>query len=108
MKRKEEMTRDERLLRNIIVGIRNDYIGGLENMILDNDDVDMKSLPTREEVIEYIYHEVMDGKEEVLYMPNDIVGIEKKHIHLMGEQFVRELIEDRVDFDIKKNGWSWL
>ena len=108
MKRKEEMTRDERLLRNIIVEIRNDYIGGLENMILDNDDVNMKSLPTREEVIEFIYHEVMDGKEEVLYMPNHIIGIEKKHIHLMGKQFVRELIEDRVDFDIKKNGWSWL
>lgn len=113
MKKLEEMTLHERTLRKIICDIRNDYVGGIENMILDNDEEQLKEFfpngyPTREEVIEYIYGEVMRGKEKVLRSPLDIYALEKKHIKFMGEKFVRELIEDRVDFDIKKNGWSWL
>jgi hypothetical protein len=112
MKRKEEMTKHERMLRNLIVGIRNDYIGGLENMTYDYDEDQLKEMgvhfPTRDEVVEYIYNEIMNGKEQIVHCPNDIWGMEKKHIRFLGEQFVRELIEDRVDYDINKNGWVWL
>lgn len=113
MKKLEEMTLNERILRKIVVGIRNDYIGGIENMILDYSEEEIKEyfpngFPTRDDVVEYIYKEVMNGKEEYITAPNDIISLEKRHIHFMGEQFVREMIENRVDFDIKKNGWSWL
>lgn len=113
MKKREEMTFNERVLRKIIIDFRNEYIGGIENMLSDYDEEQLKEFfpngyPTREDVIEYIYGEVMNGKEKVLRSPQDIVALEKRHIHFMGEKFVRELIEDRVDFDINKNGWSWL
>jgi hypothetical protein len=113
MKKLEEMTKHERLLRKIICDIRNDYVGGFENMMMDYDKEQLKELmpngfPTREEVIEYIYREVMCGNEKILRSPLDIYAIEKKHIKFMGEKFVRELIEDRVDYDIQHNGWIWL
>ena len=113
MKKKEEMTREERLLRQIICDIRNEYIGGIENSILDNDENTLKELypngyPTREDVIKYIYNEVMCGNNEVLRSPQQPIALEKKHIKFMGEKFVKELIEDRIDYDIKHNGWSWL
>ena len=112
MKKLEEMTRNEKMVRRIIIGLRNEYVGGFENMLLDYGEDGMKemgyTLPTREEVIEYIYNEIMGGNDDYIYCPNECWGIEKKHIKFMGEKFIRELIEDRVDHDINKNGWAWL
>ena len=112
MKAKEEMTRDERLLRKIIVAMRNDIVGCNENMTYDYDEEELKKMdwhfPTRDEVVDQIYNEIMNGDGKVVRCPNEIWGLEKKHIHFMGEKFVRELIEDRVDYDIEHNGWVWL
>lgn len=112
MIRKEEMTREQRMLRSIIVAMRNDIVGGNENMTYDYSEEELKEMgwkfPSREEVIERIYEDIMNGNSKVVMCPNECWGLERKHIHFMGEKFVRELIEDRVDYDINKNGWIWL
>ena len=113
MIKKEEMTYEQRLLRKLICDIRNEIVGGYENSILDNDEEELKKMypngmPTREDIINEIYNEVMDNKSKYLRSNDCPIMLEKKHIHFMGEKFVRELIENRVDYDINHNGWSWL
>lgn len=49
----------------------------------------------------------MSGNEKYLVSPQRDLALEKKHIHFMGEKFVRELIADRVEADFRKNGWDF-
>lgn len=108
MKKFEEMTFHEKMLRKIIIDFRNDIVGGLENSYLDMGQDDEKFIKehgriTEDEICEAIYFDIMHGKEKFL-VSSQGVGIEKKHIRFLGEEFIRELIADRVSHDHEK-GW---
>lgn len=105
MKKLEEMSFHERLLRSIIIDLRNELIGGWENSYLDGHGYPQNY--TKEDAVNDIYDCVMNGKEKYVSSSIRNLAIEKKHIHFLGAKFVRELIEDRVEADYRKNGWAF-
>lgn len=105
MKKLEEMTFNERLLRSIIIDLRKELIGGWENAYLDGTQYPQNY--TKEDAINDLYHWVMDGTSRYLSSSIRNIAIERRHIHFMGSKFVRELIEDRVEADYRKHGWAF-
>ena len=112
MKKLEEMTQNEKTLRAIICDFRNEIIGGFENLLSDNGEEEGEKFwplqyRTKQHVVNAIYDLVMNGTEKYLTSSIRAIAIEKKHIKFMGEKFIRELIEDRVEYDYRKNGWDF-
>lgn len=112
MKKVEEMTFEERTLRSIIIDFRREIIGGFENMTYDYSEEECEKYwplknRTKENVVENIYGLIMNGNDKYIYSSIRNIGMERKHIKFMGSQFVRELIEDRVEADYQKNGWDF-
>ena len=110
MKRLEEMSFEEKVLRSIIIDLRNYVVGGYENACLDNGEEDFiktYGYITKEQVVEEIYNEIMCGNDKYIQSPTRMLALEKKHIKFMGSKFVRELIEDRVEKDYYKNDWMF-
>ena len=111
MKSLKEMSFNEKLLRHIIIEYRNDFIGGRENAYLDYDEEEYNELfsssLTKQDVMDYIYGEIMCGNNQYIVSPIDGAVMEKKHIKFLGSAFVKELIEDRVQADYEKNGWNF-
>lgn len=112
MKPLNEMTWQEKQLRHIIIDYRNDFIGSFENMTYDNDEETCEKYwplknRTKQYVCNDIYDRIMKGKDDYVQATNDWTTLEKKHIRFMGETFVRELIENRVQADFDKHGWPF-
>lgn len=112
MKAKEEMTMNERTLRSIIIDMRREFIGSFENMTYDESEEKCEEYwplkqRTKQYVVDLIYGWVMNGNDKYLQSPMRNIAMERKHIKFMGSQFVRELIEDRVEYDFNKNGWDF-
>ena len=111
MKELSKMTFHEKLLRHIIICYRNDFIGGRANAYSDYGEEEYnKMYPTpltKEDVVNYIYGEIMNGNDQYVTSPHDNISLEKKHIKFLGSDFIRELIEDRVQADYEKNGWDF-
>ena len=112
MKELESMTNDERLVRKIIISYRNEIVGGMENMSYDYDEDYVENYwpladRTKQNVINQIYSIIMNGKDKYLTSADGRFGIERKHIKFMTSEFIRELIEDRVQADYDKNGWDF-
>lgn len=112
MKKLEEMTQNEKKLRAIICDYRNDFIGGFKNLLSDNGEEEAENYwplhnRTKQHVCVLIYRWVMNGKDRYLQSPTRNIAIEAKHVHFLGEKFIRELIEDRVDYNYRKNGWAF-
>ena len=105
MKKIEEMTNNERLLRSIIIDLRNELIGGWENAYLD--DTNYPKNYTKEDAVNDLYHSIMDGDTKYVRSSMRNLAIERKHLRFMGSKFIRELIEDRVEADYRKNGWAF-
>ena len=112
MKTLEEMTMNEKTLRSIIIDFRNELIGGFENMTYDCSTEECEEYwplknRTKQYVVDYIYSLVMKGNDKYLTSSIRNIALEKKHIKFMGSQFVRDLIEDRVQSDYTKHGWNF-
>jgi len=112
MKKLEEMTQNEKKLRAIICDFRNEFIGGFINLLSDNGEEEGEKFwplqhRTKQYVVDTIYNWVMNGTERYLQSSTRNIAIEKKHIKFMGEKFIRELIEDRVEYDYRHNGWAF-
>lgn len=113
MKAKEEMTMNERMLRSIIIDMRNELIGSTENHYCDcsdefetGKDYDPVKL-TKQWAVDTLYGWVMNGNDKWLQSPMRNIAMERKHIKFMGRRFIRELIEDRVEYDYRKHGWAF-
>jgi len=110
MKKLEEMSYNEKQVRRLIVGFRNDYVGGLENAYLDNGEEEFLNtygVIKVKDIEDYIYDELINGNEKIVYHPTDGWGVEKKHIKFLGKDFIEELIHNRVMYDYNKNGWEF-
>ena len=95
------------LLRRIIKDWICWEIGGYENSYLDEgDEFPYKGL-TKEDFVEEIYDRVISDKEDYLCSPVEDYAIEKKHIRFMGKENIKNLIEELVEEDYKKNGWRF-
>ena len=111
---KENMTFHQRQLRRLIIDYRQELIGGQENHYLDSNKDDYNNeCPaerfTKKWAVDTIYHWIMDNPLNRRYLCgfNCRVILERQHIRFMGEAFVRALIEDRVEYDYRKNGWAF-
>ena len=110
MKKLEQMSFEERILRKIIIDLRNYVVGGYENSASDMGDeefIETYGYITKDQVVEEIYNEIMCGNNKYVQSPSRMLVLEKKHIKFMGSKFVRELIEDRVESDYDKYGWMF-
>ena len=112
MKKLEEMTSDEKTLRAIICDMRNEFIGGFENMTCDNDEEECEKYwplktRTKEYVCDCIYGWIMNGNDRYLRSNMRPICIERKHLKFMGKSFIKALIEDRVEADYRKYGWNF-
>lgn len=112
MKKLEEMTFNEKLLRRMICDMRNEIIGGFENTVADNDEAYCEEIwpvkdRTKEVVVDEIMTMIFNGTDKYLKSSSSPFMLEKKHIKFMGKKFVRELVEDRVEWDYKKHGWDF-
>ena len=112
MKSLKEMTFEEKMLRHIICGMRDVIIGGFENTYADCGEEQAEECwplkdRTKENVVNDILSQIFDGKESYVVSPIDFNGLEKKHIKFMGKAFVKELIEDRVEYDYQHEGWNF-
>ena len=83
--------------------IYNDYVGGEENHYLDHDERYFNF--TEDTLIDTIYKELM-SKEGFLFLENGFV-IEAKHIRFVGSQRLKEIVEHRVKYRHKKEGWCF-
>lgn len=112
MKKLEEMTFNERTLRAIICDMRNEIIGGFENTALDYDEEECEKIwplasRTKEVVVDEIMSMIFNGNDKYVSSSTRPITLEKKHLRFMGKKFIRELVEDRVEADYKKNGWNF-
>ena len=113
MKKVEEMTFEERMLRAIICDMRNEFIGGFENMTYDCSEEECEKYwplknRTKESAVNTILSQIIGGKDKYIQSPQRPIALEKKHLKFMGKQFIKELIEDRVEADYQKHGWDFL
>lgn len=112
MKSLNEMTLQEKMLRHIIIGMRNEIIGGFSNTYCDYGEEQAEEYwplkdRTKENVVDNILSQILNGKGRYISSPVDMTALEKKHIKFMGKAFVKELIEDRVEYDYQHGGWDF-
>lgn len=61
----------------------------------------------KKNVVDNILSQILNGKGRYISSPVDMTALEKKHIKFMGKTFVKELIEDRVEYDYQHGGWDF-
>lgn len=112
MKNFNEMTFQEKMLRKIICDMRDEIVGGFSNTYNDyGEEKAEKFWPlknrTKENVVENILGQIFNGSNRYIQSPLDMIALEKKHIKFMGKAFIKELVEDRVEYDYNHNGWDF-
>lgn len=101
---KIELTLNQKLIRNLIIKHRNDYVGWNENSYSDNGHTWSKN-PSVKGCEDYIYNQIMNSKEKYQETEGGYM-IETKHIRFEGAEWVRNLIQKSVAYSLR-SGWNF-
>lgn len=94
---------NEMLLKLAVDKLYNDYVGGEENHFLDHQERYFNF--TEKSLIEDISKEILTAKN-LLWLENG-GAIEAKHVRFIGEKRIKEIVEHRVKYRHKKEGWCF-
>lgn len=94
----------EKLLNAVIDNIYNDQVGCDENAYLDGEPYHAW---TESEIIDVIVHDILHSRTP-LDLEGSLYCVEPKHIRFIGEERIRELVENRVKTRHQDEGaWEW-
>jgi len=98
------MTKDmrEKKVRRIITEEAGFIIGGWENSVLDGH-IEDSEFPTRGELIEEIYGEVMSDRQKLIEMNGMMMEV-SRDIRFLGSERIRELITKKVNAMMEREG----
>lgn len=100
------------IIGEIISDMINDIVGGIENCISDEGKEEainlLGELPTREDVKNDIYDELINGKSKYVTSPIRRITIERKHIRFQTKEVIQFLIDQLVEQSYNNDKWSWL
>ena len=112
MKELSKMTFQEKTLRAIICDLRDEIVGGFSNTCLDYGKEEAeRQWPlknrTKQVVVDEILAMILNGDSKYIQSSMRPIALERKHLKFMGKQFIKELIEDRVEYDYRHGGWDF-